>query len=113
MKPINDTKLSGQSATSPALQHCTSTHKGCKLPIPLLCASAPVMNGSTALPACETPAIQPMLGVRSHAGRMRPAWFMAMGKKGPRRTPTRDTATPPPMREGTSQTTSSRLLGRE
>lgn len=35
--------------------------------------------------------------------------YIARGYIGPRRTPTSETATPPPINEGTSHTTSSRL----
>ena len=57
----------------------TETYNGCKLLILVLCASAPVIRGRTALPACPKPAIHPMDGVVSHAGRMRAAWFIAIG----------------------------------
>jgi hypothetical protein len=40
---------------------------------------------------------------------MRPDSFITIGYIGPSRTPTSETATAPPIREGTSQTTSSRL----
>ena len=77
--------------------------------IPVLLAIVPVMKGNAADPACPSPAIQPMQPVSSQRGRMRPDTFIIMGYIGPSRTPTSETATAPPMREGTSQTTSSRL----
>lgn len=86
-------------------------HSGCKLLIPNLDEIAPVMNGRTALPAWPKPAIQPMDPVRIHRGRTRPAWFIAIGYMGPRRTPTSETATAFPMSEGTNQITNSRLEG--
>jgi hypothetical protein len=67
------------------------------------------MKGIAALPAWPKPAIQPIEPVRIHLGSIRPAWFMAMGYIGPRSIPIIETATAPPMRDGTSQTTSSSL----
>lgn len=86
------------------------THNGWRLLIPCFEEIAPVRKGSAALPAWPNPAIQPMEPVRSHLGRTRPAWFIAMGYIGPKRSPTMETATAPPIREGTSQITSSSLL---
>lgn len=88
----------------------TNTYRGCKLLMPALDANAPVMNGRTADPAWPKPAIQPIEPVSSHRGRMRLAWFMAMGYMGPRKTPTMETATAPPIREGVNQTISSSLV---
>ena len=56
-----------------------NTYRGCRLLIPTLEASAPVMNGKTADPACPKPAIQPIDPVRSQGGSTRPAWFITMG----------------------------------
>ncbi len=47
--------------------------------------------------------------VSSHGGSTRAAWLMTMGYMGPSSRPTKEMATPPPMSEGTSHTTSSRL----
>ena len=104
-------------------------YRGCRLSIPALEAIAPVMKGSTAEPAAPrgprlsqlmactiipgvtqpVPAIQPIDPVKRYPGRIRLAWFIAIGKKGPNRNPTSDTAIAPPTSEGTSHTTSSRL----
>ena len=51
-----------------------------------------------------------MQPVRSQRGRIRPDSFITMGYIGPSRTPMRETATAPPIRDGTSHTTSSRLV---
>ena len=67
------------------------------------------MKGSAADPVCPNPAIQPMQGVSNQRGRMRPDSFITMGYIGPSRTPMSETATAALIREGTSQTTSSRL----
>ena len=85
------------------------TYRGCRLQIPLLEAMAPVKNGNNAEPVCPNPAIQPIHPVKIHGGRILAEWFMTIGYMGPRRTPTKETATAPPRSEGTSQTTSSRL----
>jgi hypothetical protein len=77
--------------------------------IPALLAIAPVMKGNAADPACPSPAIQPMQPVSSQRGKIRPASFITMGYIGPSRTPTSETATAPPIRDGTNHTTSSRL----
>lgn len=84
-------------------------HRGCRLLIPALLAIAPVMKGNAADPVCPSPAIQPIQPVSSQRGRTRPDWFITIGYIGPSRMPTSETATAPPMRDGTSHTTSSRL----
>jgi hypothetical protein len=84
-------------------------YRGCRLLIPALLAIVPAMKGNAADPVCPSPAIQPMQAVSSQRGRIRPDWFMTMGYIGPRRTPMSETATAPPIRDGTSHTTSSRL----
>lgn len=86
-----------------------TTHSGCELKIPNFSANTPVMNGRTAGPTCPTPAIHPMAAGSIQRGRTRLAWFMVIGKRGPRRAPTRATATALPKREGMSHTTSSSL----
>ena len=85
------------------------THKGCKLPMFVPDAIAPVMNGNAAAPAALKLEIQPIAPEMSSGGRMRPAWFMTIGKMGPRKKPTKETQIALDMRWGTSQTTSSRL----
>ena len=70
-------------------------------------AITPVTNGNTAAPADEKLAIQPTAPTMSSGGRTPPAWFMTIGKMGPRRKPTHATVTPPPTSDGTSHTTSS------
>ena len=85
------------------------TDKGCKLLMLVSDAIAPVMNGNTALPAEPKLAIQLTEPEMSSGGRMRPAWFIAMGKIGPRKKPTKETATASPTSRGTCQTTSSSL----
>lgn len=47
--------------------------------------------------------------VRSHGGMSRPDSFMRMGYIGPKKKPTKETATASPTSEGVSQTTSSSL----
>ncbi|KAI4520811.1 hypothetical protein K525DRAFT_257240, partial [Schizophyllum commune Loenen D] len=69
----------GTIAHSTIMHPIIETKNGCKLLILVLCASAPVIRGRTALPACPKPAIHPMDGVISHAGRIRAAWFIAIG----------------------------------
>lgn len=51
--------------------------------MPTLLAMAPVIKGSTALPACPKPEIQPIAGVSIHLGMTRPDWFIAIGYIGP------------------------------
>ena len=85
-------------------------YSGCKLLIPALLAIAPVRKGNAADPVCPSPAIQPMQPVSSQRGRIRPDSFITMGYIGPSRTPMSETATAPPIRDGTSHTTSSRLV---
>jgi hypothetical protein len=85
-------------------------YNGCRLLIPVLLAIAPVTKGNAADPVCPSPAIQPMQPVSSQRGRIRPASFITMGYIGPSTTPTSETATAPPMRDGTSHTMSSRLV---
>jgi hypothetical protein len=51
-----------------------------------------------------------MQPVSSQRGRIRPDSFITMGYIGPSRTPMSETATAPPIRDGTSHTTSSRLV---
>ena len=74
-------------------------------------AIAPVMNGNAALPAAPKLVIHPILPEMSSGGKTVPAWFITIGKIGPRKKPTKDTQTAEEMRLGTSQTTSSRLTG--
>ena len=85
------------------------TDKGCKLLMLVSDAIAPVMNGNTALPAEPKLAIQLTEPEMSSGGRVRPAWFIAMGKIGPRKKPTKETATSSRTSRGTCQTTSSSL----
>ena len=73
-------------------------------------AKAPVMNGNTAEPAWPHAAIHPIAPVSSQRGKIREASFIKIGYIGPSRTPTIETATAPPTREGTNQTTSSSLI---
>ena len=82
-----------------------STHTGNKFSMLVPAAIPPVMNGNTAEPAEPKLAIHPTAPAMSSGGRTPPAWFMTMGKMGPRKRPTRETATAPPIREGTNQTT--------
>jgi hypothetical protein len=85
-------------------------YSGCRLLIPVLLAIAPVRKGNAADPVCPSPAIQPMQPVSSQRGRIRPDSFITMGYIGPSRTPMSETATAPPIRDGTSHTTSSSLV---
>jgi hypothetical protein len=57
----------------------------------------------------EVKVVSPMEPVRIFLGKTRPAWFMQSGYIGPSKTPTSDTATAFPMRDGTNQMTSSSL----
>ena len=95
--------------STPTGRQVHNTHNGCKLLIPHLSATAPVINGINALPACPNPASQPMAPVRIQGGSTLPEWFIVMGYMGPRRRPMMDTVTASPMSEGVNQTTSSRL----
>lgn len=85
-------------------------YSGCRLLIPVLLAIAPVRKGNAADPVCPSPAIQPMQPVSSQRGRIRPHSFITMGYIGPSRAPMSETATAPPIRDGTNHTTSSRLV---
>ena len=51
-----------------------------------------------------------MQPVSSQRGRIRPDSFITMGYIGPSKTPMNETATAPPIRDGTNHTTSSRLV---
>ena len=77
--------------------------------IPNRDAKAPVRKGKNADPACPNPAIHPMLPDRSQGGRTFREWFITRGYMGPKSIPTPETATAPPTRDGTNQTTSSNL----
>jgi hypothetical protein len=77
--------------------------------MPCLSEIAPVRKGRRALPAWPNPAIQPMEPVKIHGGRMRDAWFIAIGYMGPRRRPMIETTTALPIRDGTNQITKSKL----
>lgn len=70
------------------------------------------MKGRTAEPACPAPAMYPEQAVMSQRGRMVVEWFMRMGNIGPRRRPTKETATAFSMSEGTTQTVISSLVNR-
>ena len=74
-------------------------------------AIAPVMNGNAAAPTAPKLAIQPMPPAMSSGGRTEPAWFMTIGKIGPRKKPTKEMQMALEIRCGTSQTTSSNLHG--
>ena len=89
----------------------SNTHRGCKLLMLVPEAIAPVMNGNAAAPAAPKPVIQAMPPEMSSGGRIAPAWFMTMGKTGPRKKPTKAIQTALDMRCGTSHTASSRLVG--
>ena len=65
--------------------------------------STPVANGKSADPTIAMPAMKPTLGVRYTLGTTRVAWPRRMGNMGPSRTPTRETAIPFSMMEGTNQ----------
>ena len=69
-------------------------------------AIAPVTNGNTAAPAEPKLAIHPTAPAMSSGGKTPPAWFMTIGKIGPRKSPTSETATAPLRKEGTSHRTS-------
>lgn len=86
------------------------TYRGCRLLMPCFCEIAPVIKGRMALPACPKPAIQPIDPVRIQRGRMREAWFMAIGYIGPSKAPMIDTAIAFPTSDGTNQMTSSSLV---
>ena len=88
-------------------------YNGCRLFIPLLLAIAPVRKGNAADPVCPSPAIQLMQPVSSQRGRIRPDSFITIGYIGPSRTPMSETATAPPIKDGTNHTTSSRLVVNE
>ena len=85
------------------------THRGCMTSIPNRDANAPVRKGRNAEPACPNPAIHPMLPDRSQGGSTFREWFITRGYMGPKSIPTPETATAPPTRDGTNQTTSSNL----
>ena len=87
-----------------------NTYRGYKTLMPTFDASAPVTKGKNADPACPKPAIQPMHPVRSQGGRTCRAWFITSGYMGPSNIPTNETASAPPMSEGTNHTTISSLL---
>ncbi len=70
-------------------------------------------NGKTAAPAAPQLPAQPIAPEMQSGGRTRPAWFMRMGKMGPRKKPTKEMEIAPANRFGTNQTTSSRLVARE
>ena len=72
-------------------------------------AIAPAMNGNAAAPAAPKLVTNPTDPEMSSGGSMFPAWFMTMGKTGPRKKPTKQTQTADAMRLSTCQTTSSRL----
>lgn len=86
------------------------TDKGCRDAIPNFWARRPVMNGRTAEPAWPAPAMYPEQAVMSQRGRMVVEWFMRMGNIGPRRRPTKETATAFSISEGTTQTVTSSLM---
>ena len=77
--------------------------------MPALDAIAPVMKGKTAAPAAPQLPTHPMAPDMQSGGRTRPAWFMRMGKMGPKKKPTKETQIAPDSRLGTSHTTSSSL----
>lgn len=54
-------------------------------------AITPAMKGNAAAPAAPKLEIHPMLPEMSSGGIIVPAWFMTMGKIGPRKKPTNDT----------------------
>ena len=85
------------------------TYIGGITPKPFLLAITPVINGSNALPVCPNPAIQPREPVSKYGGRIRTAWFAAMGYMGPRKNPTKHAAIALPTSDGTSQTMISSL----
>ena len=85
------------------------TYKGCKLAIPNFCASAPVAKGSKAEPIIPVPAMIPSDPGRSTGGIRLPETFMSMGYIGPRKNPTKDTATAFTVRDGTTYTIICRL----
>lgn len=67
-------------------------------------AKTPIMNGTSAEPACPKPAIQAMHPVRIQGGRIQPAWFITIGYVGPTSRPMKLTATASAIRDGISQT---------
>lgn len=99
---------SHQHASHLLIKH--GIYSGCRLLIPVLLAIAPVRKGNAADPVCPSPAIQLMQPVSSQRGRIRLDSFITMGYIGPSRTPMSETATAPPIRDGTSHTTSSSLV---
>ena len=62
---------------NPLLSICT--YKGCRLPMLVPDAIAPVINGEAAAPAEPKLEIQPIPPEISSWGRTRPAWFITMG----------------------------------
>lgn len=87
----------------------SNAYSGCRAPMPVFDAMAPVTNGNTAAPAAPQLAIQPTPPEMRSGGRMRAAWFVIIGNIGPKKKPTKETHTASAMSDGTSQTTSSRL----
>ena len=109
MSEINLQSTLALSSPQPHSKHVMQTHKGCKFPISVPDAIAPVMNGKTSEPTDPKLEIQPILPEMSSGGRIDPAWFMTIGNIGPRKNPTKATQIAEERRCGTSQTTSSSL----
>ena len=70
---------------------------------PNLDAIAPVMKGTTAVPAWPKPAIHPMAPDISQCGTRRPVIIITIGYIGPRKTPIKETETAFATSDGTSQ----------
>ena len=112
--PAIATNLQPASTSASLLFHISiGTYAGGKALIPALEAIAPVMNGKTAAPAAPQLPAHPIAPEMQSGGRMRPAWFIRMGKMGPRKKPTNEMEIAPAKRFGTNQTTSSSLAGCE
>ena len=109
MSEINLQSTLAVSSSKPHSKHVMQTHKGCKFPMSVPDAIAPVMNGKTSEPTDPKLEIQPMPPEMSSWGRTRPAWFITIGYMGPRKKPTKEMQTALEMRCGTRQTTSSSL----
>ena len=78
-RPIIASNLLRYSATLDDDKQSNETYNGCKLHKPTLPAKAPVIKGTMAPPIVPNPAIHPMDPVKSHGGKMREAWFIAIG----------------------------------